>query len=230
MVRHNLNSVRTAFNLEGYKLSSTKYRWDEKLHYICPQGHESSILFRKWVEGRRCPYCYGNKKLTLEYVKSEFAKEGYRVLSRQYKNSRSKIDYVCPNGHRHSIRWGHWNSADARCPTCWAINVSGPNSHNWKGGISCEPYCDAWVDKEYKESIKERDNYECQNPNCWQTSKKLVIHHIDYNKKNCVPNNLITLCNSCNARANTYREFWTVLYSNILPNKGPEKFKGQTNT
>ena len=86
----------------------------------------------------------------------------------------------------------------------------------WQGGISCEPYCDAWNDLSYKEDIKLRDNYECQNPDCHKTSNRLTIHHIDYNKKNCHPNNLITVCNSCNSRANSKREEWKLFYTIIL--------------
>lgn len=94
---------------------------------------------------------------------------------------------------------------------------SGPNSAHWKGGISCEPYCDAWVDKEYKQDILKRDNYQCQNPNCNKLYKeKIAIHHINYDKKNCQPNNLITLCNSCNSRANFHRKYWKELYSGII--------------
>ena len=93
---------------------------------------------------------------------------------------------------------------------------SGPLNPNWKGGISCEPYCDVWADKEYKESILERDNHRCQNPDCWGTSERLSVHHIDYNKKNCRPENLITLCNSCNSRANKNRECWQKLYKDIM--------------
>lgn len=95
----------------------------------------------------------------------------------------------------------------------------GKNNPNWKGGISCEPYCDAWADKEYKESIKQRDGYRCMNPDCWKTSKRLSIHHIDYNKKNCKLNNLITLCNSCNSRANKDREWHQNFYSEIMKAK-----------
>lgn len=95
-------------------------------------------------------------------------------------------------------------------------NLIGEDSTNWQGGISCEPYCDVWADKAFKEDIKIRDNYKCQNPNCWGTSDRLGIHHIDYIKKNCHPNNLITLCNSCNSRANTEREWHTAYYQAFM--------------
>ncbi len=93
---------------------------------------------------------------------------------------------------------------------------------DWKGFVSVEPYCDVWSDEEYKESIRQRDNYQCQNPDCWKIVKrkeKLCIHHIDYNKKNCKPDNLITLCRSCNTRANANREFHFNFYKNIIDNK-----------
>lgn len=34
------------------------------------------------------------------------------------------------------------------------------------------------------------------------------VHHIDYNKLNCNPNNLITLCKSCHMKTNFNREYW----------------------
>lgn len=86
---------------------------------------------------------------------------------------------------------------------------------NWKGGISFEPYSPQWTEQ-LKKEIKERDNYQCQNPNCNKTPTFLTVHHIDYNKKNCIQENLITLCNSCNARANYYREFWKIFYQELI--------------
>jgi len=95
---------------------------------------------------------------------------------------------------------------------------SAPCNHpRWKGGSSKEEYCHVWGDKEFKEDIKERDNYKCQNPDCWDKNCDLVIHHIDYDKKNCHPDNLITLCRSCNARANADKKFWTKLYREAVP-------------
>lgn len=101
----------------------------------------------------------------------------------------------------------------------------GDKNKNWKGGISFEPYCEVWSDKEYKATIKRRDHNVCQN--CGITKLlslkifecDLNIHHIDYNKKNCIPTNLITVCRTCNSKANGNREFWNLYYKNIMKEK-----------
>lgn len=95
----------------------------------------------------------------------------------------------------------------------------GEKNANWKGGISYEPYCDVWLDKDYKESIKERDGYKCLNPECNKSTNRLCLHHIDYDKKNCSPNNLITICISCNTKANKDRNWHKSWYKTILYRK-----------
>lgn len=99
-----------------------------------------------------------------------------------------------------------------------SLAMSGPNHPLWKGGISAEPYCDVWLDEEYKESIRERDNHECQNPDCSGViyNEKLSVHHIDYNKKHCHPDNLITLCRGCNSIANWNRQYWQGFYQTLM--------------
>ena len=62
----------------------------------------------------------------------------------------------------------------------------------WRGGTSFEPYSTDWTET-LKRSIRERDNYICQI--CSQYGN--VVHHIDRNKKNCCPNNLVTVCVKC---------------------------------
>lgn len=97
----------------------------------------------------------------------------------------------------------------------WSIERTGALNPNWKGGISLEPYCFEFTD-ELKEFIKERDNYNCQNPDCWGKTDKLCVYHIDYIKKHCELDNLITVCISCNSRANFNRDYWNELYKNIV--------------
>lgn len=95
-------------------------------------------------------------------------------------------------------------------------NNTGKNNPNWKGGISCEPYCQVWADKEYKDSIKERDGYKCLNPECNKKSDRLLLHHINYIKKDCRPTNLITICQSCNSKANYNRKWHKSWYKTII--------------
>ena len=97
-----------------------------------------------------------------------------------------------------------------------SLRMSGSRHPQWKGGIAAEPYCPVWLDKDFKSDIKERDNHKCQNPLCFGKSRRLAIHHINYNKKDCRPVNLITVCTSCNSRANHKRKYWEQFYQDIM--------------
>ena len=68
-------------------------------------------------------------------------------------------------------------------------SYKGKGNPNWKNGISKEPYPFKF-NKKLKELIRHRDDYKCQlcGINNKQHKNKyrhsLLIHHIDYNKKN----------------------------------------------
>jgi hypothetical protein len=98
--------------------------------------------------------------------------------------------------------------------------MSGENNPNWKGGIACEPYCTQWTDKEYKDWIRMERDGKCFGVDCDGQSKRLCLHHINYNKKDCRPTNLITLCVSCNSKANTNREWHQAWYTEIMSRRG----------
>ena len=99
----------------------------------------------------------------------------------------------------------------------------GEKSPKWLGGISFEKYPQEF-NKELKEYIRERDNYICKL--CGKNeevelkfrNRKLAIHHIDYNKRNCSEYNLITTCSTCNPMVNFSREYWTNLFKIIVKN------------
>ena len=86
---------------------------------------------------------------------------------------------------------------------------------SWKDGISFEKYGYDWTDV-LKDSIRQRDNYVCQECGIHQDelSYRLHVHHIDYNKKNCNPNNLISLCRKCHLKTNYNREYWLNYFRN----------------
>ncbi len=95
--------------------------------------------------------------------------------------------------------------------------MSGKNSVHWKGGISFEPYS-VKFNKELRELIRNRDGHKCRlcnMPEC-ENIRKLSVHHINYDKKNCLPSNLLALCVRCNTKVNFKREYWTGHFTNLL--------------
>ena len=158
----------------------------------------------------------GVSALDASYILQKVAGNRMRqiLLTNKYINNKQKLNYICPKGHRHSINWNSWRCGH-RCPICWKISISGCKNVHWKGGISKEPYCQDWT-KDLKEFVKERDGYKCMNPDCWGKDKTLSVHHVNYNKKVCGPENLITVCRSCNGRANKNRNWHEAWYKAIL--------------
>jgi hypothetical protein len=105
-----------------------------------------------------------------------------------------------------------------RCKKCSRKLELNPN---WQGGMLDSGY-PLEFSNELKESIRKRDNYTCQNCNMLEEEHlivighSLIIHHIDYNKENNNDDNLITVCTSCNIRANYNRDYWKELYINKI--------------
>jgi len=65
-------------------------------------------------------YAGGNtipRKLTYDYVKSVIEKEGYKLLSRSYKDNKQKLVLTCPNGHKIAINYNKF-SLGRRCAIC----------------------------------------------------------------------------------------------------------------
>ena len=96
----------------------------------------------------------------------------------------------------------------------------GEKASNWKDGISFLPY-PAEFNKQLKELIRNRDNYKCRLCNIPQREclQNLCVHHIDYNKENCLPSNLISLCHKCNSVVNGNREYWQQFFVNLIGRK-----------
>lgn len=102
-------------------------------------------------------------------------------------------------------------------------NYFGDKCSNWQGGKSFEEYCSEWQDSEYKADIRKRDKGMCLNLECPEFSsphywmpEKINIHHVNYNKKDCRPKNLISLCHRCNPRANFNRGKWQQYFQALL--------------
>lgn len=97
---------------------------------------------------------------------------------------------------------------------------SGKGHPNWQGGKTFEPYGLSWT-KQFKESIRDRDNNVCQlcKKHQIQLKRKLSVHHIDYIKTNVFTFNLISLCVNCHSVTNYNKNHWTTFFRNYLSEK-----------
>ena len=91
---------------------------------------------------------------------------------------------------------------------------------NWHNGISKEPKKKIAI--KLKNEIMRRDNYICQF--CFkhknELSVQLLVHHIDFNKRNDRRKNLITLCNRCHSKLSYNREIWIRYFQNLMLERG----------
>lgn len=110
--RLTIEFIKLEFEKEKYILLSNEYKNNsQKLDYICPNGHKHYISWNNWKDREaRCPYCYGNVKLTMGFVKKEFKKRDCNLLTTVYNNCMEKLDYVCPKGHKHNISFDSFRS------------------------------------------------------------------------------------------------------------------------
>lgn len=120
--------------------------------------------------------------------------------------------------HSEFMRWRTpWNKWTKWLQIAWNKWLFWENSHSWQWWLSFEPYSKEWM-KSTSEYIRRRDNYMCAI--CWfkQSNmngihKKLDVHHINYDKKDCSEWNLITLCKHCHWKTNFRRDEWIKLFS-----------------
>jgi len=189
----------------GKYCSKNCWKMDKKASRIAVCKNCGKIFIKKRKESKFCSIV-----CVLEWRrKTKF----YSKLKRKSKKIKrtcklcKKTFYVFPR----TVKRGGGIFCSRKCAGKWqSENKIRENAINWRGGKSFEPYGMEFNNK-LKKKIRERDNYTCQE--CGMTEKelgyKLHIHHIDYDKKNNNPDNLISLCRSCHLQTNFKREDWT---------------------
>jgi len=117
-MKKNLQDIQKVFESRGFVLLSTAYlNSSMKLEYKCLKGHQGSVSWDNFKQGHGCAECACNKKIKLQEVQKAFEQEQYRLLSTQYKNAHTKLDWECAKGHKGSSTWNTFQRGQ-RCPEC----------------------------------------------------------------------------------------------------------------
>ena len=128
-----------------------------------------------------------------------------------------------------------WQDPEYRRSTCLAISVSRMgmkfteehcrNISLAQGGNGTGTFCGYPKDfREQRKIIRDRDNHICVicKLDEDQIGHTLSVHHIDYNKKNCDPMNLISTCKSCHSKTRFNRTYWETVLQQLMQNKYAE--------
>ncbi len=204
------------YGRSGCKICSAIHANRTKQQYFC-------LICNKEISWRRnkCYSCaHKGKKL------SEETKKKIKLsLKGRKRPDISKLMIAKGNKRPHCLNCDKelYNYNAKHCWDCYILLGlnKGINASNYINGASKRKYAFGFTHK-LKLKIRERDNYTCQNCDMIEEEhlsvygRALEVHHINYNKEDHQEENLITLCQQCNIRANYNRKYWTEFFSNKL--------------
>lgn len=123
------SDIKGSFEEENYTLLSKEVQYknnNTKLEYICPRGHKGLVDWMHFRNGGRCPLCFKeNQKKDFAIIEDSFKAKGCILLTKkeEYKNGRSKLNYICSKGHKAVTIWNSFRRGHDGCVTCFADNV-----------------------------------------------------------------------------------------------------------
>lgn len=92
--------AKEEFSKRGYIPLFSEYKNARtNLEYKCPShpGEILSIKLYNLKNGYGCPFCAGNVRNSVDYVKDFFRKKGYIPLFDDYQNNETPLKFQCPN-------------------------------------------------------------------------------------------------------------------------------------
>ena len=121
--RYIYEEVKKYFKDNNCQLLSTEYIGiKNKLIYICTCGNEDKKSFDAFKRGQRCMGCKRNKlseykKLTYEYVDKYFEDHNCKLLSTEYIDAHTELNYICSCGNISKINFNNFQQGK-RCRKC----------------------------------------------------------------------------------------------------------------
>ena len=192
-------SLKISNSHMGLKNPHTK-EWCEKISQS-NKGRISPMKDKKLTDEHKRKIGLGNKgKIHTDEMNKKTSESGKGRIPWN-KNKKGYKIMPCPEEKKRKISKAN----------------SGPNHFNYINGNSIK-YPDDWT-VTLRKSIRERDNYICKLCGRQQEDRVHSIHHIDYDKNNCNPNNLITLCVNCHMKTDFKREHYKKYFTDLMISK-----------
>lgn len=118
MIKHTLKYIQKQIRKRGGRLLSSEYKNNKSKIFIqCGKKHIWQTTWGTIQKGHWCPEC-ADTAPSIEEVRKVVAKKGGKLLSKSYRNAKTKLKVRCErcqsvwNPTMDAIRKGHW------CPRC----------------------------------------------------------------------------------------------------------------
>jgi len=121
--RFSYKYIKKYFKDNDCKLLAKEYKGSHiPMKYKCSCGNISTIAFSMFKLGQRCKKCGnkrsgGERKFSYTYVKNYFKDNDCELLSKEYKNCGTKMEYICSCGNISRICFSDFKSGH-RCVIC----------------------------------------------------------------------------------------------------------------
>lgn len=122
----------------GYVLLEEYQGANDKMKMKCSHGHIIDMSWNTFQQGHRCFECSHNMT-SIEDIKIQLEKEGYKLLSTEYKDNRTHLLSLCPNGHEWRFAWSKFKSGH-RCGECYRSTIPQYSIEHVKERLEAEQY------------------------------------------------------------------------------------------
>lgn len=135
--KYSLQQAKEIFEKENCTLLAEKYETTKVLmNFICSCGGYGKVGLGHFLLGRRCLNCKitrrsATRRQPIEKIRELFALDGYTLLSEEYVNTSTPVQFRCPKGHEHQITVDNWKRGKQRCRLCYQESNVGENHPNW---------------------------------------------------------------------------------------------------
>lgn len=234
--RHSYEYIKSLFEEKGYTLLAKTYKNAKtELEFICNK-HPEEVQKTNFIEiskYKTCKFCKSEEQSKrqrhdIEFIKQYFEENDCILISKEYKNNRYKLEYIC-NKHRDigiQTTTYHDFRLSKGCSKCAIEKRSGENHPFYNPNLSPKERLRIRNDygyNEWRKNVYIRDNWTCQI--CGLHNGKINAHHLygytENPDKRTDINNGVCLCPDC------HREFH-IKYTKINNTKEQyEEFKLQ---
>ena len=117
--KYSLEEAKDLLAEVGFEMLDNEYNGiKSQVTFKCSHGHIHTMRFDKARKGK-CPKCAEeNAFYNIDFIKEYLKKDGYTLISTEYKGIYETIEVMCDEGHLYETTFNNYKNYGFRCPIC----------------------------------------------------------------------------------------------------------------